>query len=137
MKSSRDTLKTPRPNSEYKRDAFVPERQRAGNKGQRQKEDEGEGEGNKGEGEGVFVPKGKELPLDREKTDMAHGKMSVYESKNGKPHVRMRCLILIGHVNKVNQRRLLIAGLQYFDSWTLAATLRRREWLNKVIDLGG
>ena len=62
-------------------------------------EDEGEGEGNKGEGEGIFVlvwDKG--LPLDREETDVAHRKMVVYKSK-GKPCVRMRCLILIGHVN--------------------------------------
>jgi hypothetical protein len=34
-------------------------------------------------------------------------------------------------------RELLIAGLQYFDSWTLLLTLRRRTWPNKEMDLGG
>jgi hypothetical protein len=38
----------------------------------------------------------------------------------------MRYLILIGHVNEVRQRGLLIAGLQYFDSWTLVVGLRRK-----------
>ena len=52
----------------------------------------------------------------------------------GKPCVRMRCLILIEHVNQANQRGLLIAGLQCFDSWTLVVSLRRRKWTN---DLGG
>ena len=41
----------------------------------------------------------KELSLDREKTDEAHRKMIFYKDKRGTPPVRMRCLILIGHVN--------------------------------------
>lgn len=49
---------------------------RAGNLSQRQMtEDKGEGDGNKGEGGGIFVLEDKELPLDREETDMAHRKM--------------------------------------------------------------
>ena len=53
----------------------------------------------KGKGEGVVVVlEHKGLPLDREETDVAHRKMVVYKSK-GKPCVRMRCLILIGHDN--------------------------------------
>ncbi|KRY96827.1 hypothetical protein T4B_1446 [Trichinella pseudospiralis] len=34
---------------------------------------------------------------------------------------------------KVSQRGLLIAGLQYFDSWTLVVSLRRR---NKAEGMG-
>lgn len=34
-------------------------------------------------------------------------------------------------------RRLLIAGLPHFDSWTLAVSLRRREWTNRGMDFGG
>lgn len=41
----------------------------------------------------------KGLPLDKEETDWAHRKMVVYKSKGGKPHVRLRHLILIVHVN--------------------------------------
>ena len=32
---------------------------------------------------------------------------------------------------------LFIALLQYFDSWTLLVSLRRRKWPNKGMDLGG
>ncbi|XP_063135911.1 transmembrane gamma-carboxyglutamic acid protein 3 isoform X2 [Rattus norvegicus] len=35
------------------------------------------------------------------------------------------------------QRGLLISGLQYFDSLTLAISLKRRRWPNKEIDFGG
>lgn len=53
-----------------------------------------------GKGEGVFVPEGdKELPLDREETDVAHRKMPIYKGKGGNPCVRMRCMIFIGHDN--------------------------------------
>jgi hypothetical protein len=48
----------------------------------------------------------------------------------------MRYLILIGHVNYMSQRGLLIGGLQYFDSWTLVVSLRRKKWINKGIGLG-
>lgn len=47
--------------------------------------------------------------------------------------VRMRCLIVIGHLNYVNQGGLLIAGLQYLDSWTLVVGPRRKKWPNKVL----
>jgi hypothetical protein len=43
---------------------------------------------------------------------------------------------MIGHVNWVSQRRLLVAGLQHFDNWTLEVSLSRRKWPNKGIDLG-
>ena len=39
----------------------------------------------------------RDLPLDRQKTDVAHRKMVV--KGKGKPHVRVRGLILIGHIN--------------------------------------
>ena len=53
----------------------------------------GEGKGKQEEGQGVFVPE------DREEADKAHRKMAVYKGTKKKPHFRMRCLILIGHVN--------------------------------------
>ena len=31
----------------------------------------------------------------------------------------------------------MIAGLHYFDSWTLVVYLRKRKWSNKRMDLGG
>jgi hypothetical protein len=37
----------------------------------------------------------------------------------------------------MSPKGLLIAGLQYFNSWTLEDSLRRRKWRNKGIDLGG
>lgn len=37
----------------------------------------------------------------------------------------------------MSQRGLLIAELQYFDSWALVVGLRRRKCPNKGIDLGG
>ena len=49
----------------------------------------------------------KGLPLDREEIGIAHKKMMVYKAKNGKPHVRMRCLILV-----VDEPR------GAFDCWT-------------------
>ena len=60
--------------------------------------------------------------------------MAVYEGKRGNPRVRVKCLIFIGHVNKVSQRGLLIAGLHYFDGWTLVVSLRKGKWPNKGID---
>lgn len=48
---------------------------------------------------------------------------------------RIQCYILIGHVNSVSRRWLLIARLQYCDSWTFI--VRRRKWPNKEMDLGG
>jgi hypothetical protein len=36
----------------------------------------------------------------------------------------------------MSRRGLLIAGVQYFDSWTLVISFRRRKWPNKGIDLG-
>jgi hypothetical protein len=34
-------------------------------------------------------------------------------------------------------RKILIAGLQYVDIWTLMDSLRRRKWPNKGVELGG
>jgi hypothetical protein len=34
-----------------------------------------------------------------ERRQMPHRKMAVYKDTRGTPRVRMRCLILIGHVN--------------------------------------
>lgn len=49
--------------------------------------------GKKNNGEGKGIPwKDKGPPLSREETGMAH-------REKGKPHVRMRHLILIGYVN--------------------------------------
>jgi hypothetical protein len=45
----------------------------------------------------VFLPEwDKGLPLYREETGMAHRQTVVFK---GETRVRMRCLILIGHVN--------------------------------------
>ena len=52
--------------------------------------------------------------------------MAISKGSKGNPRDRMRCLILIGQVDLDRQRELLIAGLQYFDSWTLIASFRRR-----------
>ena len=80
--------------SEYSKTKFsaqrrliFPERQRAGNKRQRQViGDEGEGEGKKEEGRRVFVLEGdKGLSLDRGETDVAHRKMAVYKGTRGNP----------------------------------------------------
>jgi hypothetical protein len=38
----------------------------------------------------------------------------------------MKWLILTGHVSYMSQRGLFTAGLQYFDSWTLVVSLRKR-----------
>ena len=76
------------------------------------------------------------LPLNREEADIAHKQMVVYKGKGGKPHVKMKSLILTGHVNQVNQRGLLITGVQYFNNWTLVISHRRRKWSNTGIDLG-
>ena len=49
----------------------------------------------------------------------------------------MKYFILIGRVNQGSQREVLIAGLQYFDTWTLVVSLRRRRQPNKGLHLGG
>lgn len=75
---------------------YLPQKDKG--QGMRQsQETEGEAEEKRGKGEeygvfGVFVPRYKGLPLSREETGMAH-------REKGKPHVRMRHLILIGYVN--------------------------------------
>ena len=43
----------------------------------------------------------------------------------------------LGMLIGIVKRGLLIAGLQYFDCWTLVVSLRRKKWPNKVINLGG
>ena len=61
---------------------FALERQRAGNKGQRQKiEEEGERERNKGRGRDICAKGTK----DREETGAAHRQMAVYKGKRGNP----------------------------------------------------
>lgn len=40
-------------------------------------------------------------------------------------------------VNYASQKGLLVAGLQYLDSWALVVSLRRKEWANKGTDLRG
>jgi hypothetical protein len=57
--------------------------------------------------------------------------MSVYKG------VRLSWFILIGWLMKVAKRGLLIAELEYFASWTLVVSLRKRKWPYKGIDLGG
>lgn len=49
----------------------------------------------------------------------------------------MKYLILGGMLIKAAKGGLVIAGLQYFDSWTLVVSLRRRKWPNKGIDIAG
>ena len=51
------------------------------------------GKGTRERGKGYLFQK------DREETDVAQGKLALYKGKGGKPHVRMRCVILIGHAN--------------------------------------
>lgn len=56
-------------------------------------------EKNKGERTGDWSRGNKEVLLDKEDTDMAHRQMVVYKGKKGNPHVRMRCLLLNGHLS--------------------------------------
>ena len=46
---------------------------------------EGEEEGNKGQVAEVFVTEDKELPLEREVTDVVHRNMAVYKDIRGNP----------------------------------------------------
>lgn len=55
----------------------------------------------------VFVLVGQRTLLYREEIDMEHRKMQFIKVK-GKPHVRVRCLILNGNVNWASQRGLLM-----------------------------
>jgi hypothetical protein len=68
------------------KDLFAPEGQEARNKNQSKEiEDEGE-ERNKEEGKGTFVlERNTGLHLDREKTEMVHRKMVVYEGTKRNP----------------------------------------------------
>jgi hypothetical protein len=63
--------------------------------------------------------------IDREERDMLRRKMAVHKVKE-ETCVRMRYLILIGHVTYGTKMGLLISGLQCFYSWTLVVSLRRR-----------
>ena len=92
------------------------------------KEIEGEGKGTKRGGRGICTQGTKRLLLDRGETYMAHRQRPVYTGKGEGGHsVRVRCLILIGHANKVSRRGLLTAGFQKLDSWTLVVSLGRRK----------
>lgn len=55
-----------------------------------------EGKGNEGEGGGVFVPE--QRTASREETDAVHRRVEFKRYKE-KPHVRLRCLTLIGCVH--------------------------------------
>lgn len=46
---------------------------------------------------------------------------------HGEGKVQDEVFNLIGLVNSVSQRRILIAGLRYFASQTLVVSLRKRE----------
>jgi len=39
-------------------------------------------------------------------------------------------------LNRLTTRELLIAGLQYFDRWTLVVRPRKRKWPDNGKDLG-
>jgi hypothetical protein len=58
------------------------------------------------QGKGVLIPGGnKGLPLDREETDVVHWKWQFIKVQGEIPVlVRLRYLILIGHVSWVSQR---------------------------------
>lgn len=107
---------TPRLNSQDKVNLFAPGGQRAGEKRQRQEiEDEGDGKRNRGGGKGYFPQRDKGRPLDeRRHTDKAHRQMQ-FKKKKRNPHVRMKCLILIGKLIRVVKSGLLIPGLPNFD----------------------
>ena len=78
--------------------------------------------------EGYLSQKGTKDSLWVERKTTWHiGKQS-FIKVNGESHVRMRCLILIGHVNQVNQWGVLIAGSLHFGSWTLLV-IPKRKWL--------
>jgi hypothetical protein len=82
------TLKgTPRLSTQHKGDLFAPERQRAGNKRQRQETGGlSRREGNKGEGKEVFVLEGQKIGcLDREETDVPMVNGTIYKGRKGKP----------------------------------------------------
>lgn len=57
------------------------------------------GLGNKGRGEGYLSWRDKVLPLDKDESDVATDKWRFIKFLKGKTCVRMRCLILIGHIN--------------------------------------
>lgn len=101
---------------------------------------ETKGEKKQGKRERNFCPRGdldNTLPLGRQKTDVTYRKMRVYKAKGETPS-QNECLILIGHINQVNQKGFLIAGLRHFDSWAfLSSQPQRRKSLNKGIDLSG
>jgi len=67
---------------------------------------------------------------------MGQGPMVVYNGKGG-DLVRMRSLIFTGCINQVSQRGLLIAGLQYFDSWTLTASGEGSSQIRKSTSVAG
>lgn len=108
------------------------EGQRVGDKRQRWEKGKGTRRGRKG---GVFLL-GRSRTKDclwGERRQMWHKGKWQFIKVQEEACVRMRCLIVIGHLNYVNQGGLLIAGLQYLDSWTLVVGPRRKKWPNKVL----
>jgi hypothetical protein len=84
-----------------KKDLFTPKEQRAEVKRQRQEigRDEGKNKRYKGEGTGGFVTEGaKNFLLIARRQTWPKGKCGLIKAK-GKSHGRVRCLILIRHVN--------------------------------------
>lgn len=82
-KTSKSTQDTPKSSYHHKGDLFAPERPRAGYRGQRQEtKEEREGKGTNERVRGI-CPRG--LPLDREDTDMAHRKITLYKGTRGNP----------------------------------------------------
>lgn len=92
-------LRTPKTQFSAQR-RFAPEGQKVGNKTQRQEiKDEEKGKRTREREEGYLSwglrDSTKGLSVDKEETDTVHRKMAAYKSSRGKPHVKMRHLILI------------------------------------------
>lgn len=50
-----------------------------------------------------------------------------FKKKKRNPHVRMKCLILIGKLIRVVKSGLLIPGLPNFDNWMLVASEKKKK----------
>ena len=88
----------PRPSSQHKRDLFAPEGQRSELRDKDRDRGQGEEKRTRKKGKGNLSWRDKGLPLHREEKDGSTGKWLFIKVKE-KPCVRMKCLILIGHIN--------------------------------------
>lgn len=86
--------------------------------------DEGEGEEGDRKRPEILSQRDEVRTLDRKEADMAHRQMEVYKGK-WEPHVRMRRLILI--VKQMNQRGLLVTGLQRLASGRASDQIREQS----------